>query len=352
MIELLREIVSQPGLSSYEEGVRNFIIEKIQKTSSPKIYPSGNLTVTKGKEKPKILFSAHMDEIGMVVGFIEENGFLRIRKVGLLDDKLLIGRIVQILTSKGKVDGVIGIRPPHLYSSFNEFEQKRDVPLWDEVFIDVGTNSKKETEELGIKVMDPILFKKEFVILNNKRCAARSLDDRFGCALLIKALEEVAEEELNCEVTFAWTVQEEVGAIGGKALAHDVDCDVMFAVDSYACADVPGIPFHYGPAYLGQGPVLRLMDHYSISTPSLARWVVNLAQEAKIPLQVGPTGGYTDGQHFLAKGVPMLMLALPMRYMHSPAETIDLDDLENLLRLILLIIRSNKNELNKIILNV
>lgn len=342
MFDLIEELISQPGLSGFETPIRDYIIKKIEPCASVEVDPIGNLIASVGSGDPRMLFASHMDEIGMVVSYIEESGFLRIRKVGLLDDRILIGRAVEIGTRTGTVPGVIGIRPPHLMTSLEDYERLRHVPAWDEIAIDVGTSSKQETEDLGIEVMDPIVFRKDFTILNENRCAARGLDDRFGCALLIKVLQEISRMDLDREITFAWTVQEEIGAIGGQALAARGKWDVMFAVDSYASADVPGVAFHYGPSVLGKGPILRLMDHRSISTPRLAQWAIELAEENQIPLQFGPTGGYTDGQHFLSKGVPMLMLAVPVRYMHSPVEMIDRRDLEGLFKLVLQIISSDK----------
>lgn len=345
MRKLMEELVFIPGLSGHETPVREFITDKIRSVARVQIDPIGNLTASVGSGYPRMLFASHMDEIGMVVSYIEPQGFLRIRKVGMLDDRLLIGRVVEIMTRGGKVPGVIGIRPPHLMTSLEDYEKIRHVPAWDEIAIDVGTSSKEETEDLGIAVMDPIVFKKDFIVLNNNRYAARSLDDRFGCALLVKLLEEVSKMDLDREVAFAWTVQEEIGAVGGQALATRNEWDVMFAVDSFSSADVPGVPLHYGPCLLGKGPVLRSMDHRSISTPRLAKWVIDLARQNNIPIQFGPTGGYTDGQHFLAKGVPMLMLSVPVRYMHSPVEMIDARDLERLYKLMSAIVRSDKEQI-------
>jgi len=345
MLDLVRDMIHLPGLSGYESPVREFIIERVKGLAAVTVHPIGNLTTTVGSGSPRILFSSHMDEIGMVVSYIEENGFLRIRKIGMVDDRILVGRAVRIITKAGEIPGAIGIRPPHLMTSLDDLEKSRDVPTWDNILIDVGTSSREETEDLGIKIMDSIVFRKDFIILNETRWAARALDDRFGCALLMKTLEAVSETDLDREITFAWTVQEEIGAIGGQALSKRDAWDIMFAVDSYSSADVPGVPLHYGPSVLGNGPILRMMDHHSISTPGLARWVIDLARKEEIPLQVGPTGGYTDGKHFLSMGIPMLMLAIPVRYMHSPVEMIDRRDLEGLFDLMLAIIRADKTDL-------
>lgn len=348
MLDLLRELILQPGLSSYESPIRDFIIKRIEKFMRPRVDSVGNVTATVGAGTPRILFASHMDEIGMVVSYIEDDGFLRIRKVGMVDDRILIGRAVEIFNEKGKVPGVIGIRPPHLFASLEDFERLREVPTWDKIYVDIGVSSRKEAESLGIKVMNPIIFKKDFIVLDQNRCAALSIDDRFGCALLIKLIEEACKEKIDCEITFAWTVQEEIGAIGGQVLASKGLWDIMFAVDSYSSADVPGVPFHYGPSVLGNGPILRMMDHHSISNHELAQWVISLSQKEGIPLQMGPTGGYTDGKHFLSRGIPMLMISVPVRYMHSPVEMVDLRDLGNLFRLPLKIVAANKEDLRKI----
>lgn len=345
MRRLVEELVLLPGLSGHESAVREFITEKIRPYATAEVDPIGNVIASVGSGYPRMLFASHMDEIGMIVSYIEANGFLRMRKVGLLDDRLLVGRAVEVIAQRGKIPGVIGIRPPHLMTSLEDYEKLRHVPTWDEIAIDIGTSSRNETEDLGVAIMNPIVFKKDFIALNRNRCSARSLDDRFGCALLIKLLEEVSTMALDRSITCAWTVQEEIGAIGGQALSARNAWDVMFAVDSFSSADVPGVPLHYGPCVLGSGPVLRLMDHRSISTPALAQWVIDLARENDIPLQFGPTGGYTDGQHFLAKGVPMLMLSVPVRYMHSPVEMIDWRDLEGLFRLMSLIVRAEKDRM-------
>lgn len=349
MEELLRELVLLPGLSGHETPVAECIASKLKPQCAVQVDAIGNVTASVGSGAPRMLFASHMDEIGMIVSYVEPSGFLRIRKIGLLDDRVLIGRSVEIITRSARVPGVIGIRPPHLMTALDDYEKLRHVPAWDEIAIDVGTSSREETEALGISVTDPVVFKKDFVVLNGSRYAARSLDDRFGCALLIRLLEEASKLNLDRRISCAWTVQEEIGAIGGQALSTRNEWDIMFAVDSFASADVPGVPIHYGPCALGKGPVIRSMDHRSISSPKIAAWVIDLARRKGIPLQFGPTGGYTDGLHFQARGVPVLMLSVPVRYMHSPVEMIDRRDLEGLFMLLAAIISADKEEISSLI---
>jgi putative aminopeptidase FrvX len=345
MEDLLKELVLLPGLSGHETRIAECIIRKVRNFAPVQVDAIGNVTASVGSGAPKMLLASHMDEIGMMVSYIEPDGFLRIRKIGLLDDRLLMGRAVVVIAGATEAPGVIGIRPPHLMSALDDYEKLRHVPAWDEIAVDVGTSTREETESLGISITDPIVFKKDFTVLNGYRYAARSLDDRFGCALLVKLVEEASKMRPKREITFAWTVQEEIGAVGGQALAAREACDIMFAVDSFASADVPDVPLHYGPCALGKGPVIRSMDHRSISTPALAKWVIDLAARNRIPLQSGPTGGYTDGLHFLARGVPVLMLSVPVRYMHSPVEMIDRRDLEGLFSLLLALIGAPVEEI-------
>jgi len=362
-IELIKELVSKRGVSGYEEHVKSFIEEKIKNyTDSYHTDPIGNLIAKVDSSYPTssailqsgnsdvasdgftILLTAHMDEIGMIVSHIEDDGSLRIRKIGLLDDRLLIGRDVEICSKKGIIPGVIGIRPPHLMPSLNDINRKRyhRAPKWDEIFVDIGTSSRKESEKLGVTIMDPIVFEKSFLDLHNGRLAVRGLDDRAGCALLIQVLEYIYKKKNKKfdKITFSWTVQEEIGAVGAKSLSNDGRWDIVLVIDSYACADVPEVPYHFGPASLGKGPVLRMMDHYSISDKNLAEHAIKIAKREGIPLQFGPTGGFTDGMHFQSKGSSMLMLSFPIRYMHSPVEMVDLKDLDNLLRLVIAFIDS------------
>ncbi|HIH40776.1 MAG TPA: M42 family metallopeptidase [Halobacteria archaeon] len=363
-IELIKDLVSKPGISGYEEPVKNFIEEKIKDYTRfyytdgignliARIDPSYSFSTRLQSDNfdiasngPTILLTAHMDEIGMVVSHIEDDGSLRIRKVGMIDDRLLIGREIEVYSNNGTIPGVIGIRPPHLMPSLNDIEKKKyhKVPKWDELYVDIGTSSRIESEEMGITSMDPIGFKKSFLHLHESRIAARSLDDRIGCALLILVLENICKktniQSKNDKITFAWTVQEEIGSIGAESLSNNGRWDIVLVIDSYACADVPNVPYHFGPASLGKGPVIRMMDHYSISDKNLAKQAIKIAKKNGIPLQFGPTGGFTDGMRFQSKGSSILMLSFPIRYMHSPVEMADLNDLDNLFNLVVAFIDS------------
>lgn len=336
MLDTLKELIFIPGVSGYESQVREFIKARI--SGKWRVDKLGNLILTLGEGETHLLFIAHMDELGMVVTYIEEDGSLRIRKVGGIDDRTLIGRAVIVHTKKGDVEGVIGIKPPHLMINREE-EMKKVIP-WNEMYIDVGTASREESRSLGIDILDAITLKKDFVILNEKIVCARGIDDRVGCLILLEALRRVERERLDKKVSFVWSVQEEVGLRGAKVIGNALKPDYAFIIDSCSAADVQGVDFHMSPFTLGKGPALRIIDRMAIATPQLKERIIKIAERHKIPFQLGATGGATDGAVIQTseQGVQMLPLSIPLRYTHSPVELCHLDDVENMIKLVVHII--------------
>ncbi|AFK22165.1 putative endoglucanase [Pyrococcus sp. ST04] len=266
---------------------------------------------------------AHMDEIGMIITGITKDGKLRFRKVGGIDDRLLYGRHVDVITEEEKVDGVIGAIPPHL-----NIKGESSVVPWHSLVIDVGADSREEVEELGIKVLDYAVFKKHFAVLNGKYVSTRSLDDRFGVAALIEAIKALVDHDLDRKVVFAFTVQEEIGLKGAKFLANTYTPKYAFAIDSFACCNELT-----GDVKLGEGPVIRAVDNSAIYSRDLAKRVLGVAERNNIPIQVGVTGGGTDASAFQHKS-KVLALSVPIKYLHSEVEMLHLRDLEKLVRLI------------------
>ncbi|WP_081482828.1 M42 family metallopeptidase [Pyrococcus sp. ST04] len=323
MKDLLRKLTQTPGISGYEEKIRNVVIEEIKDFVDYKIDAIGNLIVELGEGKEEILFMAHMDEIGMIITGITKDGKLRFRKVGGIDDRLLYGRHVDVITEEEKVDGVIGAIPPHL-----NIKGESSVVPWHSLVIDVGADSREEVEELGIKVLDYAVFKKHFAVLNGKYVSTRSLDDRFGVAALIEAIKALVDHDLDRKVVFAFTVQEEIGLKGAKFLANTYTPKYAFAIDSFACCNELT-----GDVKLGEGPVIRAVDNSAIYSRDLAKRVLGVAERNNIPIQVGVTGGGTDASAFQHKS-KVLALSVPIKYLHSEVEMLHLRDLEKLVRLI------------------
>jgi putative aminopeptidase FrvX len=323
MITELREITAIPGISGYEEKVREKIGEWLEKYADYTVDTIGNLVVELGEGEPKGIFMAHMDEIGLLITGIRPDGKLTFRKVGGIDDRLLYGRHLDVVTENGKLDGIIGALPVHL-----NLERKFEVIPWNKLAIDIGAESREEAEKLGVRVLDYAVFKKHFAVLNNRYVSTRSLDDRFGVVALVEAIKDLVDHDLDGRWIFAFTVQEEVGLKGAKFLAERYSPKYAFAVDSFACcAELTG------DVRLGGGAVIRAVDNSAIYTRKLARRVAEIASRNGIPLQIGVTGGGTDASAFQHRS-EVLALSVPIKYLHSEVETLHLEDLEALIKLI------------------
>ena len=280
----------------------------------------GNVIARKGKKAAhgkRVMIAAHMDEIGLIATHIDENGFVRFTTVGIPFGRYLLGGRVRFVNG---VQGVIGSERP---DKFNE------IPPADKMFIDVGATSKKDCP---IKVGDVAAFERPFVEMG-KRLVAKSLDDRAGVAVAIETMRRLKPGPN--EVYFVFTVQEEVGVRGATVSAYGIDPEVGIAIDVTPAGDTPN-PIRREIA-LGAGPAIKVKDHLMLSDPKVVAWMERAAQKAKIPTQREVlTGGSTDARaiQLTRSGVPTGGLVIPCRYVHSPSEMIDYDDVENAVKLL------------------
>ncbi len=306
-----------PGISGREEKVRKKIIEMVDgfKYSVDDI---GNLTIEVGDGKETIMMMAHMDEIGFYISNIRKDGKLVIRKVGGISDELLPGRHVEVIIDSGntKIDGVIGSVPPHLAKDGMIFE-----PV-----VDVGADNSEEVKKMGIEILDFVVFKKHTSTLNGEFISMRALDDRFGCYALVEVLKRIKPKK---HVIFAWTVQEEIGLKGAKALTNKYNPDTVYAIDAFACCSKQN-----NHIKIGNGPVLRMVDNSAIASFAEMKHILKVAKLVNIPIQIGTTGGGTDGSVYVEHGVKMVPITLAVKYMHSEVEMISIKDLENLIKLL------------------
>ncbi len=324
-LDRLTDVVFVPGMTGREEMIRAKIIEMLPEGVEAFVDDLGNVMVEAGSGESTIAFAAHMDEIGLLVSGINSDGSLNFKKVGGIADELLVGRHLDVITSSGEsIDGVIGMTPPHL-------REKPDLS-WQNLVIDVGTSSRDETSGIGIDVLDYAVFRKQISILNDEFVVVRSLDDRSGCLALLDLLDMLIKVNLNRRIVLAWTVQEEIGLIGARALSEKLKPDLFFPVDSFACCSRLT-----GDVKPGNGAVLRMSDTSSLGDYGLGKRIIEFAKEKEIPLQVGVTGGGTDGIPFQQKGTKMVPLALAVKYLHSETEYISMEDYDNLLRLMFLL---------------
>lgn len=321
---VLAPLVESYGVSGMEEPVRALVEQLLPRWARTQTDSAGNLWLTLGTGEPTVVFIAHLDEIGFRITAIRDDGSLDLSPAGGLFPSLWEAKPALVHTGGQPVPGVFMPR-----DSGSGAELKR-APQF--LRADVGTATREATEALGIRVGHTLTMPKEFVRLGNSRATARSFDDRVGSAAQVLAVRRIKPGLLKHTVIFLWSTREEIGLEGARAAANALRLRPVrvHAIDTFVSADSPLEPRNFGLALLGRGAVARALDNSSVTPPPLVDSLVALARARRIPLQVGTTNGGNDGSVFAAYGVPDVPIGWPLRYSHSPAETIDLRDVVSL----------------------
>jgi endoglucanase len=326
--ENLEKLSNASGVVGREEEVRNLMVELMQ-PHVDEVYIDkfeNVVAVKKGKTKvPKVMLAAHMDEIGLMVKIVNKEGFIQFAKMGGIDDRLLMAQKVIVQTAKGPIHGIVGSKPPHIQKE----EERKKIVTYDELFIDIGAESREAATKMGIRVGDPIVFDENFAKIGNDLVIGKAFDNRIGCAVMIETLKLL--KNADCCVFAVGTVQEEVGLRGAATAAFGVDPDVGIALDVTIAGDVPGVKEFESSVKMGNGPALTVTDAGFITHPKILRLLIDTAEENKISYQL-ETGlmGTTDAARMsLARqGVPCGTVSVPARYIHSPIGMINLRDAE------------------------
>jgi len=335
MKELLERLSNAHGLSGYEGSVRQIIENEVRPyVDEIKTDKMGNLIATKLGSKPVVMLAAHMDEIGLMVKYVDDKGFVHFTKSGGWFDQTLLNQRMILHTERGAMYGVIGSKPPH---AMKEEDKKKPVQAED-MFIDVGATSKEDAEKLGVKTGTPITSDMEFKSLGNDRVTGKAFDNRAGCVMLIEALREM--KDVRATVHAVFTVQEEVGLKGAKTSAFGLNPDVALATDVTITGDHPGIEKKQSAIEMGKGPSITVSDAEGrgiIVPEPVLKWLKEAAESNKIPyqLEVG-TGGTTDASaiHLSREGIPSGVISPPSRYIHTPVSVLSMTDLENAAKLV------------------
>jgi endoglucanase len=335
MSELLKKLSNAPGVSGFEEEIRKIITDELKDhVDEIEADSMGNIiAVKKGKNGKKIMLAAHMDEIGLMVRFIDKNGFIKFSKIGGINDQMLLNQEVIIHSKKGKILGVIGAKPPHRMKP----AEKKKVLEYENMFIDIGASSREEAEEL-ISIGDPVTIKHEFSNLRGNLVTGKAFDNRVGCYVLVEAMKRA---KTSATIYGVGTVQEEVGLKGAKTSAFKINPDMAIALDVTICGDHPGIKFEDAPAKINKGPAIILTDASGrgiITHPMVKKLLIEAANEEKIPYQLEVSeGGTTDATaiHLTREGIPTGVLSVPTRYIHTPVEVASLEDIENTIKLLI-----------------
>jgi len=339
----LRVLTETYGASGHEEAVREQVKKLLPSWAKPETDTAGNLVLKIGNAKAnsnakKIVFVAHMDEIGYQVHSIEPDGRLLMDVLGGGYTEYFLGHVMLLHKADGTtVGGVL-----ELPTKWDQpgFEWPHAPKAMDEpAHMYVGTQSAEETQKLGIKVGDWATVPKKYRALIGTRANARSFDDRVGCAALIDAVKASGPNLGDRQVTFIWSTEEEVGLKGAAAAAERMAKegnapDFVFAIDTFVSSDSPIESKRFENAEIGKGFVMRAVDNSDIAPREYVDRVVKLANENKIPVQYGVTGGGNDGAVFVRYGAVDVPLSWPLRYSHSPAEVIDTRDYDALAKIV------------------
>ena len=336
---LLVDLLKTPGVCGFEGPIRRKIQELIRPlVDRLETDALGNLIATQeGQGERRVALFAHMDELGLVVSNITPEGFLRFKTIGGIDERILPATHLMVLPREGQgVPAVVAWIPPHLMEPGAK-ESKKTLSA-SEMLVDLGAGSAAEVNRLGVQVGDPVVFQKQISSLANDCLASRGLDNRAGCAVLIKVLEAMGKINNKPSIHYVFTVQEEYGLRGAAAAGYALEPDLSLVVDTASAPDFPGVPPVYqGQFRLGRGPILRLVDTRMITNQEVSQWAWDLARDKKISLQRGVTGGSTDAAavQLARKGLLVLPIGLPCRYTHSLVETVSIKDLESSISLMI-----------------
>jgi endoglucanase len=340
-VELLRELTEAPGVSGYEQEVREIIRKHLQNITVIEQDHLGSIVCRKNgeAETPRIMIAGHMDEIGFIVKLITDEGFIRFSPLGGWWGHVMLAQRVVIKTRQGDVPGLIGSKPPHILSE----EERKKVLEPKDMYIDIGATSKDEVKELGIRPGDPIIPVFPFMISGTgKTYMAKAFDDRVGCALLIDVINKLTQERHPNTVYGVGTVQEEVGLRGARTSSWVVEPDVGLTMETGVAGDVPDVKKEDAQGKLGKGPVIVIRDGSMIPNLRLRDFFVETAEELQIPYQFDllDRGGTDSGAiHLHRRGVPSLVIAVPTRHIHSHAGIIHRDDYDQAVQLVTAVIK-------------
>jgi endoglucanase len=333
-IALLEMLSNAFGPSGNEEAVSEILRKELEKhADETRVDKLGNvLFYHNGKDEyPKVMLSAHMDEVGFITTFIEDNGFLRFDTIGGIANNIMPGQRILLKGEKGYLKGVVGTKPPHIMTPD---EQNKLIPKED-LFIDIGADTISQAQEKGADVGMMGVFDVEFTDIGDGYYRGKAFDDRAGCTVLAEAFKALKDSPYN--IVAVGSVQEELGIRGARTAAWQVDPDYGLALEGTFVADVPNTRPDRVSSKIKGGPVITILDRTTFTHPTVLKTLVKTGREKSIPFQFKklPLGGTDAGAIHLTKaGVPSGTVAVPCRYIHGPVSILHINDLKNAIRLV------------------
>jgi len=333
-VKLLEKLSNAFGPSGNEAEVAEILRKELEAyADETRVDKLGNiLFYHNGKEGyPKVMLAAHMDEVGFIVTFIEENGFLRFDTIGGITNIVMPGQRILLRGDKSYLKGIIGTKPPHIMTP----EELAKIIPKEDLFIDVGADSLSQANEKGVDVGTMGVFDVEFTDLGDGYYRGKAFDDRAGCSVLAAVFKVLKDSPYN--VVAVGSVQEELGIRGARTAAWQVDPDFGLALEGTFVSDVPTTRPDRVSSKIKGGPVITIIDRTAFTHPLVLKTLTKVGKEKSIPFQYKqvPLGGTDAGAIHLTKaGVPSGTVAVPCRYIHGPASVMHVDDLGNTVRLV------------------
>lgn len=327
----LEKVTKTPGLSGSELPVAEVIAESFTPVvDDVSIDCMQNVIARAGSAGPRVMVCAHLDEIGLIVRAIEDDGSIRVTNIGGVDTRILPALEVDVQTVNGPLYGVIGAKPPHVQTPADRGKSLG----YDDLYVDIGYPA--ETVRQKVRVGDRVTMRGPAQKLSGEIAASKTLDDRACVAVMLNAAERMRRMTTKAQVFYVSTAQEEVGSYGALTSAHAIDPDIAIAID-VAHGEGPGTDkleaFPFGKVVLTEGPVIH---------PALLKLVKKVADEHHIEYAVEISGSRTwtdaDEVQVTRMGIPSILLSVPVRYMHTTVETIDMDTVRECGRLLSLFI--------------
>ena len=333
----LKALAEAPSPSGYEQPVqkvfREYIRDHVDEVQTDVLGNAFGLIKGSGKGKPTVMLAGHCDEVGFMVQYIDENGFLYFASIGGVDEQVLPGKRVWVHTQKGPIMGVVGRKPIHLIDP----KDREKVAKVHEQFIDVGARDKKEAKKV-CNIGDPITFVGDLEKLLGDRVVSRGFDDKVGSFVVAEVLRRIGDkkERPRCTVYGVSTVQEELGLRGATTSAYQIQPDVGIAIEVGHASDYPEVDKkRVGEHKLGAGPIVARGANIN---PYVHKLLLQTANKMKITVQLlgAPRATGTDANviQLSRKGVATGLVSIPLRYMHTPTEVLSLRDLEATCRLL------------------
>lgn len=329
MLSLVKELCTLHGVSSFEYEIRDVIRKKAEPYADDvRVDSMGNLIVFKRGGKAtgnKLMLAAHMDEVGFIIKSITDDGYLKFDTIGGIDRRVIIGK--QLEVGPGKIPGVIGLKAYHLVST----EEEKTVPKLEDMYIDIGAAAKDEAAA-RVEIGDYAVFAGDVLEFGDGMLKAKAIDDRVGCAVMLRLL----EMDLPIDCTFVFTVQEEVGTRGAFGAAFSVTPEIALILEGTTAADLPGMDDHKKVTWPGKGPVIALMDGGTIYDRALFELLRDLAGQNDIPWQMKNyiSGGNDSSAIQRTKtGVRVAAISAAVRYLHTGTGVAAIRDFDHMLTL-------------------